>query len=99
MSDLPKLVQRAPAFFYAGAIIYFIASVLLAHLQLQEAYRGVADSEVVFSRFDAHSRLALLSSVLQAFEVALYLAGTGVIAQILLAIWRKGRSADVEGSE
>ena len=95
MSDLPRVVQRVPAFFYGAAILFFLASVVLTHLQLENAFQGGEPG-----RTDAYTRLALFSAWLQAAEGSFYLAANGVIAQILLAIWRilRGRS-DAEGQE
>ena len=93
MSALPKLVQRTPGFFYGAAALYFVASVVLTHLQLASAQQHSGDG------WDAYSKVALLSAWLQAFEGAVYLVANGVIAQILLAIWRNGRVPTGGGSE
>jgi len=41
MSDLPKLVQRAPLFFYVAAILFFVGSIVLTHLQLTNSLQPV----------------------------------------------------------
>ncbi|HEX8217167.1 MAG TPA: hypothetical protein VF577_06860 [Allosphingosinicella sp.] len=94
MTDLPRLVQRAPTLFYGAAVLYFVASVVLTHLQLENAFQGGEPG-----RTDGYTRLALLSAWLQAAEGALYLAANGVIAQILLAIWRDGRGRTGGGGQ
>ena len=94
MTELPRLVQRAPTFFYAAAVIYFLGSVLLTHFQIENSFRGVE------SDTDPYTRLVLVHAWLQAAEVSLYLADNGVLAHILLAIWRQGqRPPDQEEDE
>ena len=89
MSELPRLVQRAPAFFYGAAVLYFVGYLVLTHLQSEQA-GGV---------WDSFTKLALLSAWLQAFEGAVYLIANGVVVHVLLAIWRNGRGADAGGRE
>jgi hypothetical protein len=88
MTGLPRLVQRAPLFFYVAAILYFAGSVVLTHLQLANALEAAGGSA---GAMDSYSRLALFGAWLQAFETSLYLVGNGVVAHILLAIWRNTR--------
>jgi len=97
MSDLPRLVQRAPQFFYVAAILFFVGSVVLTHLQLADSLQGTGDTAGTMESF---ARQALLGAWLQAAERSLYLAANGVVVQILLAIWRNTRRAEPpEGGE
>ena len=87
MSDLPRVVQRAPAFFYAAAVLFFIASIVLLHLQLENSMgAGRADPAL-----EPYTRLAVLSGWLQAAEGAIYIAANGLLIRILLAIWSNVR--------
>ncbi|HYI47983.1 MAG TPA: hypothetical protein VEX35_05900 [Allosphingosinicella sp.] len=88
MNGLPRIVQRAPLFFYVAAILYFIGSIALTHLQLANALEAAGGSA---GAMDSYSRLALFTAWLQALESSLYLAANGVAAHILLAIWRNTR--------
>ena len=92
MNDLPKLVQRAPAFFYGAAILFFAGSLVLTHFQIENAFESAGGT------MDSYRRLTLMGALLQAFEGSLYLVGNGVVAQILLAIWRKGRDSGGGGA-
>jgi hypothetical protein len=91
MTDLPKLVQRAPTFLYAAAGIFFFASLLLS---LHEA-SGIP------TNYDSTVRPLVLSAlaraVYQAALEAVYLAANGVIVHILLAIWREGSARRASG--
>ena len=91
MSDLPRLVQRAPQFLYVAAILFFVASVVLTHLQLANSLQGTGDTA---GTMDSYTRLALFNAWLRAAEGSLYLLANGVIVQILLAIWRNTRRAE-----
>ena len=96
MRDLPKLVQRAPLFFYVAAILFFVGSIILTHLQLANAFHGAGDS---VGTIDSYSRLALFSAWLQAAEGSLYLLANGAVIQVLLAIWRRGIDSEGGGGE
>jgi hypothetical protein len=95
MKDLPRLVQRAPLFFYGAAILYLAGSLVLTHLQLANALETAGGSA---GAMDSYSRLALFNGWLQALESALYIAANGVIAHILLAIWRNTRRPETPES-
>ena len=93
MSDLPRVVQRAPAFFYAGAVLFFIVSVVLLHLQLENSMgTGGADPSL-----SSYTRLAVLGGWLQAAEGAIYIAANGLLIRILLAIWSNLRGTPRSG--
>jgi hypothetical protein len=93
MRGLPNLVQRAPTFFYVAAIAYFIASVVLVHVQLDNAPDGSGSINSIH-------HLVILGAWLQAAQGALYFVAYGVVAHILLAIWRQGqRPSDHGGDE
>jgi hypothetical protein len=91
---LPIVVQRAPQLFYGAAILVFLGSIALAYYDLS-AVSGYAntygDNPAV--------RSAMLRAILQAALEATYLVGTGVLAHILLAIWRNGLAGAGRGGE
>ena len=91
MSDLPRVVERAPAFFYAGAILFFVASVVLLHLQLA----NTMGAQRLDPSLDSFTRVTVLSGWLQAAEGAIYIAANGVVIRVLLAIWSNGRGTRV----
>ena len=84
MTALPRLVHRAPQMFYAAAVLFFIASVALNHFELKSTMEYVETGNPAV-------RIARLRSIYQGALEATYLAGNGVLAHILLAIWRNGR--------
>lgn len=92
MSGLPRIIQRAPALFYGAAVLFFVASVLLNHLELQATMEFVNGSNPVV-------RLARLRAVYQGALEAVYIAANGVLAQILLAIWSAGGFQSWRGGE
>ena len=92
MTTLPRLVQRAPQIFYGAAVIFFIFSVLLTHLQLGQLARMSAGSGI-------HDQLVFLSAYFQAAQTALFIAADGVIVHVLLAIWRNGRPQPGRGDD
>lgn len=81
MSSLPPLLLRAPSFFYAGAVIFFVGSVVLSTFELNNMMGYVERDNPMF-------RLGLLRAVLQAAEGAVYMAANGVLAHLLIAIWK-----------
>jgi hypothetical protein len=92
MTRLPRLVQRAPALFYGAAVLFFLGSVLLNHLELQATMEFVNGSNPVV-------RLARLRALYQGALESLYIAANGVLAHILLAIWRDGGFRRERGGE
>lgn len=92
MTVLPPIIQRAPALFYGAAVFFFLASVLLNHLELQTTMEFVNGSNPAV-------RLARLRAVYQGALEALYIAANGVLAQILLAIWRSGSLRSEPGGQ
>ena len=88
MTGLPRIVQRTPEIFYGAAVLFFVASVILTHLQLPSMTGEGGDP-----RLDAFARLTVLNAWLQAAEGGIYIAAYGVLSHILLAIWRDGRSS------
>jgi len=91
MSDLPRLVQRAPQFLYVAAILFFVASVVLTHLQLANSFQSTGDTA---GTMESYTRLTLFNAWLQAAEGSLYLLANGVMVQVLLGIWRNTRCAE-----
>jgi hypothetical protein len=84
MSGLPKIILMAPRVFYGLALFLFVFNVLLPLLELNESGYSTAlqATEGVVTRF------VIARLVERAFYDALYVAGMGVSAQILIAIWR-----------
>jgi hypothetical protein len=84
MTDLPRLVQRAPILFYAAAAFFFVASFLI----------NMAEANSIPTSYDGTVRplvfQAFTRAIYQAALEACYLAANGVIAHILLAIWSDG---------
>ena len=80
MTSLPPLVLRSPKIFYGLAVIFFLLSVGLTQMEINTTMGGYDSSAVV--------RVAFLRTLYQAALEAGYLAGTGVMLHILLAIWQ-----------
>ena len=83
MTTLPALVQRVPGIFYGLAAIFFLASVYLTMTEVK-ATLGYAEAG------NPAMRLAMLRGLYQGLLEATYLAANGLLAHILLAIWRNG---------
>jgi hypothetical protein len=94
MSDLPRIVQRAPKLFYVAAVVYFVVMMLLTHFQFEGAFRDTDRGGG-----DSLTRLTLLSAWLQVAVGAMQVAAYGVISQILLAIWRNGKGRSDPGAD
>ena len=92
MKDLTRFVQRAPQLLYGSALILFILSVAMLHLQMGEMRTLSATS-------GSQNRLMLVSGYLQAAQSAIHIAAYGFIADILLAIWRNGRPLHGRGAD
>ena len=91
MSGLPTLVQRAPGILYGLAALFFLASLGL----------GLGDINTTMGYAEPGNpmvRQAVLRTIYQSALEAVYIAGNGVIAHILIAIWHNGaRSQGGEG--
>ena len=81
MSGLPKLVQRAPYIFYGLAVVIFAGSWLLTIVEVNTSMGYAEPNNPVAS-------LAKWRGLYQAALEAIYIAGTGVMLHILLAIWQ-----------
>ena len=92
MSGLPPIVQRAPGILYGLAILFFLASLGLAILEINGTL-GYAEPG------NPAVRQAMLRAVYQAALEAVYIAANGVVAHILIAIWRNGTPAQGGESE
>jgi len=88
--SLPPILLRAPSFFFAGAVLFFLASCVLSVFELNSSMGYVDRDNPMF-------RLGLLRAVLQAAEGAAYLAAYGVLIRVLLAIWGHGRAISRSG--
>ncbi len=92
MTQLPSLVQRAPSFLYGLAILLFLWSFALSYNEISLTSAGTESGDPVV-------RHAMLRGLYQATLDAVYVAANGVIAHILLAIWRSGAPPKGGGSE
>ena len=92
MTGLPSLVQRAPSLFYGAALIFFVSAVVLNQMELNStmAYADPGNPMVMLAR---------LRGLYQAALESVYLAANGVIAHILIAIWRDRRAPRDGGGE
>ena len=92
MNDLPPMVQRAPAILYGLAVLFFLASLALGIIDVNLT-TGYAESG------NPVVRQAMLRTIYQSALEAVYIAANGVIAHILIAIWRNGSRAQAEPFE
>ena len=83
MNGLPPLVQRAPSILYGLAILFFLASLALGISDINATMGYTEPGNPIF-------RQAMLRAVYQAALEAVYIAANGLVAHILLAIWRNG---------
>jgi hypothetical protein len=84
MNHLPPIIRRIPSIFYGLALLFFVAAWGLSLFELSTTMPGVEpDNPVV--------RVAKLRGLYDAAREALYIAANGVLAHILLAIWRSRR--------
>jgi hypothetical protein len=80
MTELPRALHRAPRLIYAAAIAVFIFSVALGWSELSATHPyGEPENPV--------QRLLLMRILYQAGLDSIYLAATGVLAHLLLAIY------------
>ena len=93
MTGLPPLVQRAPYLFYGAAVLFFFAAMALNMRELNAVPTSYDETmrPLVFT--------ALARGFYQAALESLYLAANGVLAHILLAIWRDGAARRTRGDE
>jgi hypothetical protein len=84
MTGLPRVILMVPRIFYGLALFLFAFNILLPLLELSESGYSTAlhATEGVVTRF------MIARLVERAFYDALYVAGMGISAQILIAIWR-----------
>ena len=84
MNGLPKVILMAPRIFYGLALFFAALNILLPLMEISAA--GYSSS--LGATEGAIWRLAMARVVERALYDALFIAGMGVSAQILLAIWR-----------
>jgi hypothetical protein len=93
MTDLPPLVQRAPTLFYIAAMLFFIAGLLL----------NLREANSIPTSYDETMRPLVFQAVTRAIYQsaldAVFLAANGVLAHILLAIWRNGAARGAPGDD
>ncbi len=92
MSGLPPMVARAPSLFFAGAVIFFVLSLLLSIFELNSSMGDVERTNPMY-------RLGVLRAALQAAEAAVYIAANGVVARLLIAIWEAVAAQRARGVE
>ena len=83
MNGLPPLVQRAPGILYGLAVLFFLASLGLALIEINNTATHVEPGNPIV-------RQAILRAVYQAALEAVYIAANGIVVHVLLAIWRNG---------
>jgi hypothetical protein len=95
VTGLPKLLLKAPRIFYALAVLYAVFDVVEPLMEMnQNLYSGFPTGNDDMMRF-AYFRL-----VANAIYKSLFLFGFGVLADLLIAIWRNTRPRDaVEEAE
>jgi len=92
MNELPPLVQRAPSILYGAAGLFFLWSLGLTIGETNITMAGAEPGNPVV-------RLSMLRGLYQAALEAVYIAANGVVAHILIAIWRNGARPKRGGSE
>jgi hypothetical protein len=95
VTGLPKLLLKTPRIFYALAVLYAVFDVVEPLMEMnQNLYSGLPTGNDDMMRF-AYFRL-----VANAIYKSLFLFGFGVLADLLIAIWRNTRPRDpVEEAE
>ena len=93
MTGLPPIVQRAPLLLYIAAALFFFAAMAINLRELNTMPTSYDETmrPLVFQ--------AVARSFYQAALEALYIAANGILAQILLAIWRDGANRRASGDE
>jgi hypothetical protein len=90
MTALPKLLLKAPRIFYVFAVLFAVFEVIEPLMEMnQNLYSGLPTGNEDMMRF-AYVRL-----VANAIYKSLFLFGFGVLADLLIAIWRNTRPRDV----
>ena len=95
MTGLPRLLLKAPRIFYALAVLYAVFEIVEPLMEIsQNLYSGFPTGN------DDMMRFAYVRLVANAVYKSLFLFGFGVLADLLIAIWRNTRPGDaVEGAE
>ena len=98
MTDLPKLLRKAPRIFYAFAVLYAFYNVVEPLMQLHSVgiYSG---STSLPTDNDDLMRYAYVRLIANAIYKSLFLVGFGVLADLLIAIWHNTRIRNAEESE
>ncbi len=83
MTGLPRIIQRTPFIFYGLAILFFVASWLLTlnEINVTMGYGEPTNPAITHAK---------LRGLYEAAREAIYIAANGVLAHILVAIWRNG---------
>lgn len=92
MRDLPPIILRIPTIFYCAALLVFAASFGLTLLEVNNTMQFAEGENPMI-------RAAMLRGLYQAAIEAIYIAANGVLAHILLAIWRNGRTHPERGGD
>jgi hypothetical protein len=88
--ELPSSVLRAPALLYGVAVVAFIASMGIAWSEVSSAYAYAEPGNPMI-------RQTMIRAFYQSAFDAICLAGTGLLAHILLAIHSRLRADDAIG--
>jgi|CXWL01.1.fsa_nt_gi hypothetical protein len=81
--NLPEWVQRSPRYFYAAAVLMFFAYFALGVYDIYNYTMPYGEQGPI--------RLATFRVMVDSLREAIYLFGTGVWVQIMLAIWARIR--------
>jgi ABC-type spermidine/putrescine transport system permease subunit II len=92
VNGLPPIVQRAPGILYGLAILFFFASLGLTVHELSITMAHAEPGNPIV-------RQTMLRAIYQSALEAVYIAANGVLAHILIAIWRNGSRAQTEPFE
>jgi hypothetical protein len=85
MNSLPNYVVRAPQILYVAALVMFCATVAVEtyDLSVMRSYAVGADAS------DPTVLLARLRAVYNATREAIYIASSGLLMHVMLAIWSR----------
>jgi hypothetical protein len=92
MTELPRIILAVPRIFYALAILFGAFNIILPLTELSEVGYSVTLGGVP----GTITKLSMARMVERAAYDSLFLAGIGLNAQILIAIWRNTRSVDLQ---
>jgi ABC-type spermidine/putrescine transport system permease subunit I len=80
VSELPKVVRRSPAVFYAAAVLLFVWYLINGQLELDASPNTAA-------AVDGYSTLWKSKVLFEAVREGLWMAGTGAMLHVLIGIF------------